>query len=112
MKLVGNAMIISMTGALADALTVAEASGVAPADAMRLFETFQVSNTITGRGARMVQGDYRASFELAMAHKDVRLILAEAARAGVQRLAEAAHDLAILLAARAAVGVGKGRIHG
>jgi 3-hydroxyisobutyrate dehydrogenase len=75
MKLVGNAMIISMTGALADALTVAEASGVAPADAMRLFETFQVSNTITGRGARMVQGDYRASFELAMAHKDVRLML-------------------------------------
>jgi 3-hydroxyisobutyrate dehydrogenase-like beta-hydroxyacid dehydrogenase len=74
-KLVGNTMIISMTGALADALTVAKASGVEPADAMRLFETFNVGNTLTGRGARLVSGDYRASFELSMAHKDVRLML-------------------------------------
>lgn len=74
-KLVGNTMIISMTGAMADALTVAKQSGVEPAEAMRLFETFQVGNTIAGRGQRIVQGDYRASFELDMAHKDLRLML-------------------------------------
>lgn len=78
-KLVGNTMIVSMTGAIADALTVAKASGVEPADAMRLFETFQVQNTLAGRGSRIVAGDYRASFELDMAHKDVRLMLEAAA---------------------------------
>lgn len=79
-KLFGNALIIGVNGVLADALSVASESGVAPADAMQLLQHFDVGNVIKGRGARILEGDFRASFELSMARKDVRLMI-EAAQA-------------------------------
>lgn len=74
-KLVGNALIIGLSGALSDALTVAHQSGVAPAEAMQLFTQFNIANALTGRGQRMAAGDYAPSFELSMAHKDVALMI-------------------------------------
>jgi 3-hydroxyisobutyrate dehydrogenase len=82
LKLVGNAMIIGINAALADALAVAVGAGVPPEQAMTLFDTFDPCGTIAGRGRAMAAGDYRASFELVMARKDVQLMLDTAASGG------------------------------
>lgn len=84
-KLVGNTMIITINAGLADAFAIAQASGVAPLEAHALFDAFSPCGTIAGRGKAMATGDYRASFELAMARKDVQL-MCDAAAAGAQSL--------------------------
>ncbi len=81
-KLVGNALIITVSAGLADALAVAQAAGVAPLDVMPLFDTVNPAGTLGVRGKAMAAGDYRASFELAMARKDVQLMLDAAAEGG------------------------------
>lgn len=81
-KLVGNTMIIGLNAALADALAVAVGAGVSPGEAMTLFDSFDPCGTIGGRGRAMASGDYRASFELVMARKDVQLMLDTAAGGG------------------------------
>ncbi len=92
-KLVGNAMIITINAGLADALTVAQASGVAPTDAMQLFDVFNPCGTLSGRGVAMASGDYTAAFELTMARKDVQLMIAAAAEGGL-----AVHTLPAIVA--------------
>jgi len=84
-KLVGNTMIITINAGLADAFAIAQASGVSPLEAHALFDAFSPCGTITVRGKAMAEGDYRASFELAMARKDVQL-MCDAAAAGQQSL--------------------------
>lgn len=79
MKLIGNAMIVSITASLADVLAIAKAQDIAPTDAMALFSKFPLGNIVTARGARMASGDYAASFELTMARKDVGLMIDAAA---------------------------------
>jgi len=74
-KLFGNALIIGVTGVLADALSVTTERGVAPAEAMQLLQHFDVGNVVKARGGRILEGDHRASFELSMARKDVRLMI-------------------------------------
>jgi 3-hydroxyisobutyrate dehydrogenase-like beta-hydroxyacid dehydrogenase len=98
-KLFGNAMIISITGALTDALTVASESGVAPSEAMQLLSHFDVGNVVKGRGGRILEGDYRASFELAMARKDVRLMIEAAGDKPLSVLPSLAARMDALLAA-------------
>lgn len=74
-KLIGNAMIIGLTGVLADALALAPAAGLAPEDVVKFLGAFPLAAILAGRGARMAKGDYEpASFELTMARKDVRLM--------------------------------------
>ena len=82
LKLVGNTMIIGINAALADAFAVAAGAGLSPDEAMVLFDTFNPCGTIAGRGRAMAQGDYRASFELTMARKDVQLMLDTATARG------------------------------
>lgn len=74
-KLLGNAMIIGMSASMADVLTLAKASGIAGADAIRLLGLFDVNAMIATRGLNMAKGNFTPSFELAMARKDVRLML-------------------------------------
>jgi 3-hydroxyisobutyrate dehydrogenase len=74
-KLFGNAMIIGVSAAMADVLTIAQASGVAPGDAIELLKLLDLNAMVAGRGANMAKGNFAASFELAMARKDVRLML-------------------------------------
>lgn len=74
-KLVGNAMIIGITAALADALALGRAQGLSPADVMDTFQVFNPANTLVYRGANMAKADFTPSFELSMARKDVRLML-------------------------------------
>jgi 3-hydroxyisobutyrate dehydrogenase len=83
-KLCGNAFIIGLNALVADVFTIAAGSQVAPTDALRILDFFNPSAVIAGRGKNMVAGDFSPSFELAMARKDVRLMIETA---GDQRLA-------------------------
>lgn len=74
-KLFGNTLIIGITGVLADALSVTSQSGVAAPDAMQLLSQLDIGSIVKARGARLVEGDLAASFELSMARKDVRLMI-------------------------------------
>jgi len=74
-KLIGNAMLIGLSAVTADVLTLAQASGVGPEDAIRLLGFFDLNAMVASRGMNMAKGTFNLSFELAMARKDVRLML-------------------------------------
>jgi 3-hydroxyisobutyrate dehydrogenase len=74
-KLVGNALILGITGLVSDVYSIAAASGVAPVDALKPLEFINPAGVIAGRGKKMAAGDFSASFELTMARKDVRLMM-------------------------------------
>ena len=74
-KLLGNAMIIGLMAVTADVLTLAQASGVNGEDAIKLVGLFDLKAMIANRGLNMAKGNFPRSFELAMARKDVRLML-------------------------------------
>lgn len=75
-KLMGNAMILAITGGLADMFAIAATNGISREDAYTLFEHYDPSGQITGRGKRMAQSDYEPAWTLDMAHKDASLMLA------------------------------------
>lgn len=74
-KLFVNALILSLAGGVADVLAMARSLGVAGEEAVTLLSKFDPSAAIKIRGVRMAKGDFAASFELAMARKDLRLML-------------------------------------
>lgn len=74
-KLFGNAMIIGMAAVMADILTIAQASDVSGEDAIKLLGLLDMNAMATVRGMNMAKGNFAPSFELAMARKDVRLML-------------------------------------
>ena len=74
-KLCGNAAIIGVSALLADILTIAQGSGVSGEDAISALGLFDINTTISGRGMNMARGNFAPSFELAMARKDVRLMI-------------------------------------
>jgi 3-hydroxyisobutyrate dehydrogenase len=92
-KLFGNLMLITIMAGLADMNRLASAVGVSTKDAMALFDAFNPGMAVPLRGAKIASGDFSPSFELAMARKDVRLMIEEAGRHHV--------DLAILPAVAA-----------
>jgi len=87
MKLLGNLFLVSMMAGLTDVLTLAKALGIPPADAAGLFDVFNPGAMLPARLKRMLEADFgHASWNLAMARKDTRLMM-EAAAAGGQELA-------------------------
>jgi 3-hydroxyisobutyrate dehydrogenase len=74
-KLFGNATIIGMLGVLSDVLTIAQANNVDGADAVKLLGWLDLNAMVAGRGGAMAKGNFNLSFELAMARKDVRLMI-------------------------------------
>jgi len=74
-KLCGNAAIIGVSALLADILTIAQASGLSGEDAIGALGLFDINSTISGRGMNMAKGNFTPTFELAMARKDVRLMI-------------------------------------
>jgi 3-hydroxyisobutyrate dehydrogenase len=78
-KLIGNAFIIGINALVADVFTVAAGSHVGPIEALRILEFFNPSAVIAGRGRNMAAGDFTPSFALAMARKDVGLMIETAA---------------------------------
>lgn len=74
-KLFGNAMIVGVSALLADILTLAQASKVDAQDAIKLLSLLDLNAMVATRGGNMAKGNFSVSFELAMARKDVRLML-------------------------------------
>ncbi|MDP9109211.1 MAG: NAD(P)-binding domain-containing protein [Pseudomonadota bacterium] len=74
-KLQGNAMIIGLAAVMADVLTLAQASDIAGQDAIDLLSLLDLNAMVKGRGMNMAKGNFAASFELAMARKDVGLMM-------------------------------------
>jgi len=74
-KLFGNAMIIGVSALMADILTIARASDVPAPDAVALFRLLDINTTIGALAGTMAKGNFTPTFELAMARKDVRLML-------------------------------------
>ncbi|HAL38355.1 MAG TPA: NAD(P)-dependent oxidoreductase [Polaromonas sp.] len=74
-KLFGNAMIIGVAAVMADVFTMAQASNVSAEDAIKLLGFIDLNAIVAGRGMNMAKGIFTPSFELAMARKDVRLML-------------------------------------
>lgn len=74
-KLIGNAMLIAMAGGIADVLALGKALGVSPEDAHGVLVRLNPGGSINLRGKKMASGDFSASFELAMARKDLGLML-------------------------------------
>jgi 3-hydroxyisobutyrate dehydrogenase len=74
-KLIGNGMMLSMAGVVADVFAIGAGAGVSAPDALKLLEFFNPASVIQGRGKKMAAQDYTASFELTMARKDLRLMI-------------------------------------
>jgi 3-hydroxyisobutyrate dehydrogenase-like beta-hydroxyacid dehydrogenase len=74
-KLCGNAFIIGIASVVADVLNIARGADMAPADALKVAELFNVGGIIPGRGRAMLGDSFAPSFELEMARKDIRLMI-------------------------------------
>ena len=74
-KLFGNAMIVGIIAMTSDVLAMARAGGVDPADAIELLKRLDLNEMVARRGGNMVKGNFSASWEMAMARKDVGLML-------------------------------------
>lgn len=77
-KLLGNALILSLSATMADMLTLAQATGVEGQAAIDVAELFDLNALVALRGGNMAKGNFAPSFELAMARKDFGLMLATA----------------------------------
>ena len=74
-KLFGNALILSLSAVMADMLTLAQATGVDGQEAIDVAALFDLNGIAAMRGGAMAQGRFAPSFELAMARKDIGLML-------------------------------------
>jgi 3-hydroxyisobutyrate dehydrogenase-like beta-hydroxyacid dehydrogenase len=97
-KLCGNAIIIGLSGIVADVFAVAGGSGVAPEDALRLLDFFNPAAIIAGRGRNMAKRNFAPAFELVMARKDVRLMMETANGASLITLPAIAARMDALIA--------------
>jgi 3-hydroxyisobutyrate dehydrogenase len=102
-KLFGNALILVLVGGLADVFQLARQLGISPVDAHALFSRFNPAGVVQYRGKKMAEGNFQPAFELAMARKDVRLMIEAAGGAGLTLLPA--------LAARMDEVLAKGRGH-
>jgi 3-hydroxyisobutyrate dehydrogenase len=83
-KLFGNLTLLGIMGVLGDVARLAHALGIPTAEAFSLFKHFNPGQTLPVRAAKIESGPYTPpSFEISMARKDVRLMIEEAARGGV-----------------------------
>ena len=93
-KLFGNLVLVGLAGVIGDVARLAHAVGIPPAEAMGLFSSFNPGAMLPARAAKIAAGPWdQPTFEVAMARKDVRLMIEEAARHGV--------DLAVMPAVAA-----------
>ena len=77
-KLIGNAMILAVVGGINDALRIAEQQSLSRTQAYELFDFYDPTGQIRGRGKRMVENDYDPLWSIDMAHKDAALMQATA----------------------------------
>ena len=83
-KLFGNLTLIGLMGVLGDVNRLAHSVGISTADAFSLFDHFNPGQSLPARAARIEAGEFTSpSFEVAMARKDVRLMIEQAQRGGI-----------------------------
>ena len=83
-KLFGNMTLIGVMGVLGDVNRLAHAVGIPTDEAFSLFKHFNPGQMLPARAAKIAAGDFSSpSFEMSMARKDVRLMIEEARRGGV-----------------------------
>jgi 3-hydroxyisobutyrate dehydrogenase-like beta-hydroxyacid dehydrogenase len=78
-KIFGNSMLFVIAAGVTDVFAMAKGLGISAADALTVFSKFQPAGVIKARGEKMARRDFSATFELAMARKDMRLMLEAAA---------------------------------
>jgi 3-hydroxyisobutyrate dehydrogenase len=84
-KLFGNLTLLGLLGVLGDVNRLAHAVGISTHDAFSLFQHFNPGQTLPARAARIEAAEFtQPSFEMAMARKDVRLMIEQARRGGVE----------------------------
>jgi 3-hydroxyisobutyrate dehydrogenase len=84
-KLFGNLTLLGIVGILGDVNRLAHAVGISTKEAFSLFEHFNPGQTLPGRAARIESADVtQPSFEVSMARKDLRLMIEEAQRGGME----------------------------
>lgn len=98
-KLFGNTVIIGLVAIMADVLAIARSSGVDPQAAIDRLRTLDLNAMVARRGVAMAKGDFTPSFELAMARKDVGLMLETAEGAPLAALPAIAARMDELIAA-------------
>ena len=82
MKLMGNLFLVAMVAGATDVLALAKSQGIPAEDAAALFTSFNPGAMLPARMHGMLKGDFEhASWNLAMARKDTRLMI-DAANAG------------------------------
>lgn len=83
-KLFGNLTLLGILGVLGDVARLAKSVGISTTDAFSLFQQFNPGQMLPVRAGKIAAGDFsNPSFEVAMARKDVRLMIEEAQRGGV-----------------------------
>lgn len=98
-KLIGNALILSLSATTADMLTLAQAAGIDGQSALDVAGLFDLNGMVAMRGGNMVKGNFAPSFELAMARKDLGLMLDAAGRRPLAVLPGVAARMEQLIAA-------------
>ena len=69
---------------LGDVNRLAHAGGISTSEAFSLFKHFNPGQFLPARAARIESGEFTSpSFEVSMARKDVRLMIEEAQRGGI-----------------------------
>jgi 3-hydroxyisobutyrate dehydrogenase-like beta-hydroxyacid dehydrogenase len=77
-KLFGNTLIIGLAALAADVFAIGASLGIPASEALKVRDLVSISGVLTGRAANMAAGNYTPAFELAMARKDVRLMMESA----------------------------------
>lgn len=104
MKLVANSTLGALMAALGEAVALAAALGLDLATVMDVLVGSPIGVTATSKRANIEGGTYRPNFKLALAVKDLNLVLETAAREGLElRVAPAARSW---FAEAAAAGLG------
>lgn len=98
-KLAGNAFVIGLTALLADTFQIGRGAGLTPTESLHLFDVFDPMVVLKGRGRLLAEGNFAPGFELAMARKDVRLMLETAGGAELALLPAIAERMDALIAA-------------
>lgn len=84
-KLIGNLFLLGMTASLADMFALGDSLGIPATDAAQIFDWFNPVAMAPARATRMRGGDLAdASWTLAMARKDARLMMETAEQHGGQ----------------------------
>ncbi|KAA9035481.1 NAD(P)-dependent oxidoreductase [Ginsengibacter hankyongi] len=80
MKLTGNLFLVAFTGAIADMISFAHASGISVSELLQLFSEWNPASALPARLKRMTADDFsNPSWRLDMARKDTGLFMQEAA---------------------------------